>query len=120
MYTGITVGSSETITLAQNSTGFSQVITHRNKCAGFAGMFFTISAGSLTITQQCGFTKDGLFYDPKDKNNNSLGVVCSLFSAGTYWVQYDPALAPFAKFKFVEANVGSMTVTFTPFMFEDR
>lgn len=120
MYTGVSVGSIETITIAQNSTKFSQTIARFDKCAGFAGAFITISAGSLTISQQCGFKEGELFYDPKDKNNNSLGVVCSLFAAGTYYIQYDPVVAPFIRWKFVEANIGSATITFLPFLLEDR
>lgn len=120
MNTGVAVGSSETITLAQNSTKYSQTIMHTDKCAGFAGMLLTISAGSVSIIQQCGFSDSGLFFAPVDKNSNSIGVVCTLFSAGTYWIQYDPALAPFSRFRFVEANVGSTTITFTPFILEDR
>ena len=120
MYTGVSVGSTEIIALAQNSTKFSQAIMRRDKCAGFAGMLLTISAGSVNITQQCGLSDSAVFFSPVDKFSNSLGVVCSLFSAGTYWIQYDPVLAPFARFRVTEANVASTTVTFTPMMLEDR
>lgn len=121
MNSGVSVGSLETITLAQNSTTFSQTIVHTDKSKGVAGMYFTISAGSVTISQQAGFDwGNGLFYDPVDSNNAALGVVCTTFSAGTYYVQYDPVLAPFARFKCVEANVASTTITLRPVFWEDR
>lgn len=120
MNIGVVAGSTEILTIAQNSTKFSQTIMRFSKCAGFAGMLLTISAGSISINQQCGFNDSGLFYSPVDKFQNNIGVVCSLFSAGTYWIQYDPVIAPFSRFRVVEANVASTTVTLTPLFLEDR
>lgn len=44
MYTGITVGSQEVVTLAQNSEKSSLSIYKMDKSEGFAGMLFTITA----------------------------------------------------------------------------
>lgn len=119
MYRGITVESKNILTIAQNSTEYSHIIRF-DKCDGFAGMLITVSAGSVTVTQQCGFTDQGLFYDPVDESNIALGQVVTTMAVGTRWVQYDPIFAPFIKYKVVETNVASTTVTFTPVWVEDR
>ncbi len=119
MYTGLTVGSLEVITLAQNSTKFSSIYKF-DKSAGFAGMLLTISAGSVSITQANGLSEIGPFVTAVDSAGTALGKVCSVVGAGTYWIAYDPILSPFMRFKCVEANVASTTVSFTPMWSEDR
>lgn len=119
MYIGFSDSSTETFTIAQNSTKFSTPFKF-DKCNGFADAFVTVTAGSVSISQQCGQTIQGPWFDPVDKTNTAIGVVCTTMAVGTRWVQFDPVLAPFARFKVVETNVGSTTVTFRPMYMEDR
>ena len=119
MYTGVSVGSQEVIAIAQNATTYSAIL-RTDKSAGFTGMLLTVSAGSITVTQQCGLKDSGLFYDPVDADNLALGQVASLVGAETRWIAPLPILSPFTRFKIVEANVASATVTFTPLFQEDR
>lgn len=120
MYTGVSIGSLETLNIAQNSTGFSS-IRKMDKSTGYAGMWLTISAGSVTINQQAAYlaTDDG-FINPVDNSNTAIAVVCTTFAAGTYWIQFNPVLAPWTRFRAVETNVGSTTLQMRPFFLEDR
>jgi hypothetical protein len=119
MNLGISARSQESVAVAQNATEYSEIFRH-DKSSGYSGMLITVSAGSVTVTQQCGLEDNGLFYDPVDASNTALGSVVTTMGAGTRCVQYDPVMAPFVRFKIVEANVASTTVTFTPFFLEDR
>jgi len=119
MYTGLSLGSREVITLAQNSTKFSSIYKF-DKCIGFAGMLLTVSAGSVSITQANALLDSGPFVTAVDSAGGAIGKVCSILGAGTYWIAYDPIMAPFMSFKCVEANVASTTISFTPLWSEDR
>ena len=102
------VGSAGTV--AQNSTDYTQSMPFW-RCTGYAGALVTVSAGSVTITQQCSF--DGhTWLDPVDEDNTALADVVTTMGAGTRYVQYAPAPAQFIRFKVVETNVASTAVTF--------
>lgn len=96
------------LTIAQNSTKFTDPVPFYF-CNGYAAGKLTSSAGSVTVTQQCASTKLGPWFDPVDYTNASLGSVASLMSAGTRYVQFNPVMSQFARFKVVEANVASTT-----------
>lgn len=120
MYTGISQNSLETLTIAQNSTGFSS-IKKMDKSQGYAAMWLSISAGSVSINQQVGLDRGNVvFLNAVDSTNTAIGVVCTTFSAGTYLIQFNPVLAPFIRYRVVETNVGSTTVQLQPIFMEDR
>lgn len=99
-----------TVTLGQNSTGFTAPFLF-TPCDGYAAAKVTISAGSVTISQQCADFITGPFFDPVDNTNTALSVVATTMAAGTRWVQYNPTLCNYARYKCIETNVGAATVT---------
>ena len=120
MFTRLSVGAQEVLAIAQDSTNYSNILTFDN-CYGFAGMEVTVSAGSVTISQQCALVDDNNnFRDPVDESNIAIGQVVTAMAVGSRYVQYDPVFAPFIRFKVIEVDVASATVTFTPFFVEDR
>lgn len=99
-----------TVTIAQNST----MVTPGFRffpCTGYASVKLTTSAGSVTITQQCS-PDNILFYDPVDKSGTALGGVVTAMAVNTAgrYIQYDPVLSMWARFKIVELNVAATTV----------
>lgn len=105
-------GTPLTVTLAQNSTGFTTPFLF-TPCNGYAGAKVTVSAGSVTISQQCAENLMGPFFDPVDNTNTALSVVATTMGAGTRWVQFNPTLCNFARYKCIETNVAACTVTIT-------
>lgn len=101
------------VTLAQNSTGFTSSMPFQF-CNGYATAKVTVSAGSVTISQQCSYDNSNWF-DPVDNTNTALGVVATSMgvnAAGRY-VQYNPVLCNFMRYKIVEVNVAACTVGLT-------
>ena len=78
---------------------------------GYAAVFITSSAGSITVSQQCSMNTID-WYDPIDSSTNILGLVCTALTVttGTY-IQFDPVISPYIRFKIIEGNVGATTVT---------
>lgn len=97
------------ITIAQNGTAYTGSVPFQY-CNGYAICKFTVSGGSVSISQQCSF--DGqVWFDPVDNTNTALAVIAS--SAGTTtgrYVQYNPVLCNYMRYKMVEINIGATTV----------
>ena len=106
----LTIGTTTNNGLAQNSTNFSKPLPF-DYCEGFTSALITLSAGSVTITQQCAQFVDGPWYDPVDGTNTAIGVVCTTMSVARF-VQFNPVMSPFIRFKCVETNVASTTIEF--------
>lgn len=99
--------------VGKNGTAYS--VSKRFKYAsGHATVLLITTAGSITVTQQCSLD-DTNWYDPVDSDGNALGQVTAgqTVTTGVY-INYDPVLAPYMRFKVVEANVAATVVTLKP------
>lgn len=103
-----TIMSAETV--AQGTTAYTDNYISRNT-TGYTAALITVSgSGSVTVTQQCSLNKID-WYDPVDDTNTAVGQLASAMTAGTRYVVYHPALAPFSRLKVVEGNVAAAVVT---------
>lgn len=97
--------------VAQNETVYSESMPF-NSSFGFASVLVSSTAGSITVTQQC--SPDGTnWYNPVDADGTALGRVVSAMTVGSKYVQPDPVLAPWIRYKVVEGNTASTVVTLT-------
>lgn len=101
------------VTVDASSTGYTSSF-QLNYCAGFISLLITSTAGTVTITQQC--SVDGItFYDPVDASNAALGAVAAGMTVGSRYVQPNPVLAAYARYKIVETGgAAGSTVTVLP------
>jgi hypothetical protein len=96
--------------VSQAGTIYTNEINFR-QTTGHAAMFIISTAGSVSITQQC--SVDGKnFYDPIDQNGNILGEICTALTVTTgKYIQFNPVIGLWVRFKIVENNVADTTVT---------
>ena len=87
-----------------------------DKCQGNATVLLivTASAGSsLALTQQCSLD-DKNWYDPVDATGTATGALATAQAATTgLYISYSPVLTPFIRFKGVQTNAITGTVTLT-------
>lgn len=108
----------ETLMAAQNiassGTGYSSAMAF-DESTGEISVLLIATEGQITVTQQCGLTADGTFYDPLNAASAALGsVIANLASTTTgQFVHYDPVPAPFIRFKVVENGVAATTTAVT-------
>lgn len=104
----------ENIVVSRNSTAYSN--SHLFTTVGFVHVILTSTGGSLTITQQGSFDNEN-WYDAYDPYGTLLGVVCTAqtITAGKY-IQFEPLLSKYVRFKVVENNVGNSTVNLAVYM----
>lgn len=97
-------------TIAQNATVFTPGV-RSNYWNGYITALITLSAGSVTISQQCS-PDNSNWFDPVDSNNSSLSSIVTAMSVNTAgrYVQFAPTLAQYSRLKIVELNVGSATL----------
>ena len=101
---------SESISVTKAGTHYSEPFKS-DKNAGNLSILITTSAGSITVTQQCGLTEDGTFYDPVDASNTALGGIAAAgFTVGSRFVRMEPVATPWSRIKIVEANSAATTV----------
>jgi len=101
---------SETIAVTQAGTLYSAAFETR-KSAGTLIILISTSAGSITVTQQCGLTEDGTFYDPVSAAAAALGAITAAgFTVGTRYISISPVAAPWSRIKIVEANSAATSV----------
>lgn len=98
-------------TVAQADTHYTGKVDFRG-CAGDAICFIISTAGSITVTQQCAWTKNGTYYDAVNSSGSAVGSVATALTVttGTYIV-FSPVLAPYIKFKVLENNSAATNVT---------
>lgn len=96
-----------------NTTKYSDSVTFE-RCVGYAGLLITSSAaGTITVTQQCSLDNQ-TWYDAVDKNNSAIGAVQVITTSATSrYVQFDPVIAKFIRFKVVEGGASATNVTLT-------
>lgn len=95
--------------VAQNGTSYSESFAAA-QVKGYNAMLVTSSAGSITVTQQCSLDNTN-WYDPVDGLGSAVGQVAAAMTASTKYIQPDPVLAQYVRFKVVEGNVAATTVT---------
>lgn len=101
----------DTETLAQSDTHWSAASDFRG-CVGDACLFIVSSAGSITVTQQCAWTKGGTFYDAINSSKSAVGSVIAAQTVTTgIYVSFTPILAPYSRFKVVEGGTAGTNVT---------
>lgn len=100
---------SETIAVTQAGTLYSGVFKS-DKNAGALSILITTTAGSITVTQQCGLSETGTFYDPVSSVNAALGGIAATFTVGSRFVSVSPVASPWSRIKIVEGNVGATSV----------
>ena len=107
------------LAVGSSATVYSDIDSQFYKTNGFAGALIGVygngGSTSMTITQQCSL--DGLnWYDPVDKANAALGTVAATFTSTigvttSRYIQFDPVLTPFIRFKVIEAGTGAGAIT---------
>lgn len=109
----------ETLAVAKAATKYSSAF-NTGKNAGSLVILITTSAGSITVTTQCGLTEDGTFYDPVSAAAAALGAITAAgFTVGTRYVSIDPVAAPWTRIKIIEANSDATSVTITVYQIID-
>ena len=98
------------VAVDQAGTSYTAAFETR-KCSGILSLLITTSAGSVTVTQQCGLTGDGTFYDPVSSANVALGAIATGFTVGSRFISIDPVATPWSRLKIVEANVAATSFT---------
>lgn len=79
-------------------------------CDGTATLKIASTAGSITITQQCSLDNT-TFYDPETASGASGAVENAITVTTGRYISFTPVLAPYVRFKIVEANVAATAVT---------
>jgi len=98
------------VAVGQAATVYSNV-TAFDRATGDCSIFLSSTAGVITVTQQCSFNRED-WYDPIDSSGNKLGEVITAQTVTTgLWISFTPVLAPYSRFKVVEANSAPTTVT---------
>ena len=106
-----TIATLPALSVTKAGTSYTQS-TPFDRAVGYVAVRVASTAGSITVTQQCSID-DTTFYDPVDSSNGALGAIAATMTVGTRYVQYDPVLCPYIRFKVVEGNVEASTVTIT-------
>lgn len=98
--------------VSKKGTSYTDSVEFR-RCSGETTMIVISTAGSITITQQCSYD-DKTWYDPYDKNGNALGLVQSSQTVTTgKYIFFNPVPSEYIRFKVVEGDVATSTVTIT-------
>lgn len=86
---------------------------------GYACVKITLGTTShVVVTQQCS-TDDTNWYNPINASGTPIGIVGTFTTAGTYYVQFDPVMTPYIRFKMVENNTASTTFSLSLIYQED-
>ena len=80
------------------------------RTTGNASVFLTSTAGQITVSQQVSLDGEK-WYDPVNSAGAAIGQVVSGQTVTTgRWIAFNPVMAPYIRFKIVEANVAATTV----------
>lgn len=97
------------LTITQNTTTYTSSMKF-DKCTGNVSIRLT-TTGNMTVvvSQQC--SSDNInWYDPVDGSGTALGQIADLTTTTIdKWVKPTLVLAPYIRFKFVEANAAAGT-----------
>ena len=104
--------------VARAATEYSESSSFR-MTTDSASILVATTAGSITISQQCSMNNAD-WYDPYDASGNLLGTVATALTVTTgKWIAFNPAMAPYIRFKVVEGNVAATVVTIN-LMFQEE
>lgn len=81
-------------------------------CDGTACLLIASTAGSITVTQQCSLDNTN-WYDPETASGAAGAVEDTITVTTGRYLSFTPVLAPFIRFKIVEANSAATKVTLT-------
>lgn len=96
------------VTKAGTSYSDSMNFSH---ASGFSAALITTTAGSITVTMQAS-EDDSTWYDVYDTDGTTvLGTVIAAMTVGTKYLQFDPVVAKYVRFKIVEGNIAATAVT---------
>ncbi len=102
----------DAVSVSKAGTSYSN-ISPFDRTTGDCSVLLVSSAGAITVTQQCSFNKVD-WYDPIDSSGNKLGEVITGQTVTTgLWISTNPTLAPYMRYKVVEANVAATVVSIT-------
>jgi hypothetical protein len=102
----------ETISVGSGGTAYSKAFSSKEGGGTFS-LVLVSSAGITTISQQCGFTEDGTFYDPVSATGSPLGVIAVGLTVGSRFVSISPVATPWSRIKVVEAGSAAAEVSIT-------
>ena len=97
--------------VAQNATVYTSGVPF-SRATGEVALLIVSSAGEITVTQQCSFDGEN-FHDPLDGAGSALGAVTAGMTVGTKYVVPSPVVAPYVRYKIVEANTAATDVSIT-------
>jgi len=97
------------LAVGKNGTKYSNSRVFHD-CDGTACLRVVSTAGSITVTQQCS-TDDVTFYDPETAAGAAGAVENAITVTTGRYLSFTPVLAPFVRFKIVEADVAATAVT---------
>lgn len=105
--------------VAQAATVYSDSVDF-SRCQGNATVWLASTAGTIAVSQQCSL--DGVtFYDPVDAAGAALGAIVAAQGVTTgKYVSYSPVLAPWVRFKIIEANAAPTVVNLLFIFREER
>ena len=92
-----------------------------DRCTGEVCVFIVLTGtGTGTISQQCS-TDDTNWYDPVNASASALGAVCTAHAATTgAWISYSPVMAPYIRFKVIEAGGAETTTVSVTLIFQEE
>lgn len=92
--------------ITKNAAIRSEIIDLRKKeISGYFSLHTIHVGGTLTITIEVCSTKDGTFVAP----TTAITIGTAASAAGTYFVSFEPPLAPFMKIVFTETDTANCT-----------
>ncbi len=99
------------VAIAASATGYSDPLAF-DEATGEISLLLVNEGTAITVTQQCGLTEDGTFYDPVNSSSAALGsVIANLTTTTGTYVHHDTVPALFIRFKIVATDHNSTTVT---------
>ena len=100
----------DSVAMARHDTHYSNSRKF-DDCDGTAIVKFTkVSAGSITITQQCSLDNEN-WYNPETASGAAGAVEASMTGAADKYISYTPVLCSFIRFKLHEEDTAATTVT---------
>ena len=104
--------------VAQAATEYSQSTNFRYTDES-ASLLLSTTAGSITVSQQCSMNNVD-WYDPYDTAGNLIAVVATAQGVTTgKWIAYNPAMAPYTRFKVVETGGAADSTVIVELMIQE-
>jgi hypothetical protein len=108
----------DSISVGKGETAYSDEFK-TSKSGGTLVVVAAVSAGSVSISQQCAESAGGTFHDPVSSANAALGAIATGFTVGSRYISISPVAAMWSRLKIVEANSAAAVVTVTVYQVVD-